>query len=74
MVQDYLLMTQLYLENSMEILARKLSDKKLKTHFDRDLNDVLPVIKRWQSQGLIREEKPENDYRLAALTSAIISS
>lgn len=59
MVENYPLMAQLYLENTMEVLVRKLPDKRLEEHFNQDHDDLLPVIKLWQSQGLLREGKLE---------------
>jgi len=59
MVENYPLMAQLYLENTREILVRKLPDNRMEEHFNRDHAHFLPLIKMWQSQGLLREGKLE---------------
>lgn len=59
MVEDYPLMTQLYLDNTMDLLVRKLPDEQVKAHFERDHDDLLPFIEMWQSQRILRGEKPE---------------
>ncbi|HWP95457.1 MAG TPA: TetR/AcrR family transcriptional regulator [Syntrophomonadaceae bacterium] len=59
MLENYPLMTQLYLEDSMRILVRKLPAEKLEKHFNKDHADLLPFIEKWQAQGILRKEKPE---------------
>lgn len=59
MVEDYPLMTRLYLDNTMDLLVRKLPDEQVKAHFERDHDDLLPFIEMWQSRGILRGEKPE---------------
>lgn len=59
MVEEYPLMSQMYLENSMEVLVRKLPDDKLARHFNKDKNDLLPILNNWRAQGILRPEKPE---------------
>ncbi|KUG02451.1 transcriptional regulator, tetr family [hydrocarbon metagenome] len=69
MVDDYPLMTQLYLENTMETLVRKLPDDRLIKHFDKDHASFLPFIHKWQAQGILREEKPET---ITSLVRAVL--
>ncbi len=69
MVENYPLMTQLYLENTMEMLVRKLPDDKVIKHFNQDHASFLPFIEKWQSQGILREEKPET---ITALVRSVL--
>ena len=59
MVEDYPLMTQMYQENTMEILVRKLPDDMLERHFKKDQADFLPLIESWRTHGMLRSEKSE---------------
>lgn len=59
MVEEYPLMNQMYLENSMEIMVRKLSQDKLERHFNKDKDDLLPILNSWRAQGVLKPEKPE---------------
>ncbi len=59
MIESYPLLAQLYLENTMEILVRKLPDNRMEEHFNRDHAHFLPLINMWQSQGILKEAKSE---------------
>ncbi|KKO54200.1 TetR/AcrR family transcriptional regulator [Paenibacillus sp. DMB20] len=50
---------QLYDEELMEALFRKLPADKLETHFAKDADDLLPVIQEGQREGWIRSRDPE---------------
>jgi AcrR family transcriptional regulator len=53
------LIRQLYFENNMDALLRKLPPEKLEEHFNQDSAALLPLIKQWQKEGLLLEENPE---------------
>lgn len=59
MVDEYPLIAQMYLDNTMDILVRKLSDEKLERHFNKDKEDLLPLIIKWQQKGILRADNPE---------------
>lgn len=50
---------QLYDEELMEALFRKLPADKLESHFAKDADDLLPVIRKGQREGWIRSRDPE---------------
>ena len=50
---------QLYDEELMEALFRKLPADKLESHFAKDADDLLPVIQEGQREGWIRPRDPE---------------
>ncbi|GIP34695.1 TetR family transcriptional regulator [Paenibacillus sp. J2TS4] len=50
---------QLYEEEVMEQLVRKLPPEKLAAHFDKDADVALPFIRRWQEEGWLTSHKPE---------------
>lgn len=50
---------QLYDEEMMEALFRKLPPDKLERHFARDANELLPVIALGQQQGWMQLQQPE---------------
>ncbi|CAH2715337.1 hypothetical protein BACCIP111895_02521 [Neobacillus rhizosphaerae] len=53
------LIRQLYFENNMDALLRKLPPEKLEEHFNQDSAALLPLIKQWQKKGVLLEENPE---------------
>jgi AcrR family transcriptional regulator len=53
------LIRQLYFENNMDALLRKLPPEKLEEHFNQDSAALLPLIKQWQKEGVLLEENPE---------------
>lgn len=59
MLETNPIMTQLYNGNTYEILFRKLPEEKLTGHKNRDYAILLPIIKCWQSKGILSDEEPE---------------
>jgi AcrR family transcriptional regulator len=53
------LIQQLYLENNMEGLIRKLPPEILEEHFNKDSDFLSPLIKKWQKEGLVFTESTE---------------
>jgi len=49
---------QMFFEEEVEILVRKIPPEKMKEYNKRLMRDLLPIIKRWQDEGAII-----NDYR-----------
>ena len=50
---------QLYVDNSMEAIVRKLPKHRLEEHFKKDSNVLLPIIQKWQQEGIILNKNPE---------------
>ncbi|WP_430787581.1 TetR/AcrR family transcriptional regulator [Virgibacillus flavescens] len=50
---------QLYVENTIESLLRKLPPERLEEHFNNDSAALLPLIRKWQNQGVLIEQNPE---------------
>jgi AcrR family transcriptional regulator len=53
------LIRQLYFENNMEALLRKLPPEKLDSHIKQDSADLLPLINKWQQEGILLKRNPE---------------
>lgn len=50
---------QLYEEDVMEQLVRKLPPEKLAAHFDKDADVAMPFVRRWQEEGWLTSQRPE---------------
>ncbi|WP_055108617.1 TetR/AcrR family transcriptional regulator [Paenibacillus ihumii] len=50
---------QLYEEDVMEQLVRKLPPEKLAAHFDKDADVAMPFVRRWQKEGWLTSQRPE---------------
>lgn len=50
---------QLYEEDVMEQLVRKLPSEKLAAHFDKDAVIAMPFVRRWQEEGWLTSQRPE---------------
>ncbi len=53
------LIYQLYFENNVESILRKLPREKLVKHFDNDSSALNALIEKWEMQGIFFEENPE---------------
>ncbi|QQK75431.1 TetR/AcrR family transcriptional regulator [Salicibibacter cibarius] len=53
------LIRQLYFENNMEALLRKLPPEKLVEHYNNDSAALFPLIEKWQKEGVLLEANPE---------------
>jgi len=53
------LIRQLYEEDLIETLFRKLPAEKLQQHFDDDSDFLMPLILRGQEQGWLADQEPE---------------
>lgn len=47
------LIKQLYFGNSFEMIMRKLPEEKIKKHIEKDSEALVPVIEKWQNEGII---------------------
>ena len=59
LVADNPLLLQLYEDNSLEIILRKLPKEKLESHIRQDSSILSQVIKIWESKGIHIKESPE---------------
>lgn len=51
---------QMFFEEEVDILIRKIPPEKMKEYHKKLMRDLLPIIKRWQEEGaIIRNYKPE---------------
>ncbi|WP_010275588.1 TetR/AcrR family transcriptional regulator [Paenibacillus senegalensis] len=50
---------QLYEDDVMEQLVRKLPAEKLAAHFDKDADIAMPFVRRWQEEGWLTTQRPE---------------
>lgn len=53
------LIRQMYLEGEFEQLVRKLPNELLEHNFSEDQEALMPVVRRWQHAGILREVRPE---------------
>lgn len=53
------LIKQLLFENNIELIMRKLPKEKLEKHFEKDSETLLPLIGKWQKEGIIVNKDPE---------------
>lgn len=53
------LLKRLFIEEEFETLFRKLPPEKIARHIQKDEDVLLPLIRRWQKDGLIIDERPE---------------
>lgn len=53
------ILMQLYTDNSMESLVRKLPEEILAQHFQEDNSHLLPLLNSWHEKNLILDIKPE---------------
>jgi len=59
LIENRPIMTQMYQENIMETLIRKLPKEKIESHINKDTTILLPIIQRWKSEGILRKVEPE---------------
>ncbi|MFY9497750.1 MAG: TetR/AcrR family transcriptional regulator [Tepidanaerobacteraceae bacterium] len=51
---------QMFFEEEVDTLIRKIPPEKMKEYHKKLMRDLLPIIKRWQDEGaIIRNYKPE---------------
>jgi len=51
---------QMFFEEEVDILIRKIPPEKMKEYNKRLMRDFLPIIKKWQDEGaIINDYKPE---------------
>lgn len=58
-IEKSTIIQQLYLENNLEYLFRKLPPEKLESHFDKDSDFSSILIQKWEKQGLQFTESPK---------------
>jgi len=59
-VNDNPIIRQMFLEEEVDTLIRKIPPEKMKEYNKRFMRDFLPIIEKWQAEGaIIRECKPE---------------
>lgn len=59
LVKDNPFILQVYKDNSLEIILRKLPKEKLKSHMRQDSNILTHIIKIWESKGISIKESPK---------------
>ncbi|WP_404443011.1 TetR/AcrR family transcriptional regulator [Sutcliffiella horikoshii] len=59
MVEENSFIQQLFKQEEMEQLIRKLPSEKLQQHIKKDTNDLTPLIEIWQKEGSMVQESPE---------------
>jgi Transcriptional regulator len=59
LIENNSLVKQLYLDNQMETLIRKLPKEKLTNHINRDTDVLLPFIESWQNTGILIKKDPQ---------------
>jgi len=50
---------QLFQQNEMERLVRKLPSERMEKHINKDTEDLTPLVKLWQSEGTMESVRPE---------------
>ncbi|MCA1320646.1 TetR/AcrR family transcriptional regulator [Bacillus tianshenii] len=50
---------QLFQQNEMERLVRKLPPDRMEKHINKDAEDLTPLVELWQSEGTMRSMRPE---------------
>ncbi|MGM0834598.1 MAG: TetR/AcrR family transcriptional regulator [Bacillota bacterium] len=50
---------QLFQQNEMERLVRKLPPERMEKHINKDTEDLTPLVIRWQSEGTMESVRPE---------------
>ncbi|MGD6834476.1 TetR/AcrR family transcriptional regulator [Sutcliffiella halmapala] len=50
---------QLFQQNEMERLMRKLPLERMEKHINKDTEDLTPLVKLWQSEGTMESVRPE---------------
>ncbi|MGI5860158.1 MAG: TetR/AcrR family transcriptional regulator [Tepidanaerobacteraceae bacterium] len=53
------ILKQVFLEEEVDLLIRKIPPEKMKEYNMRFQNDFLPLIKKWQQEGSVIDHKPE---------------
>lgn len=53
------LFKDLFSGNSYDILVRKLPKEKIEEHIKMDFAEIVPLIRKWQSDGILEKVKPE---------------
>lgn len=59
LIQESPILLQLYQDNTLLLLSRKLPEEDLERHFKNDFTDLSPFIARWQADGILKQEDPE---------------
>ncbi|KMJ59973.1 hypothetical protein AB685_03770 [Bacillus sp. LL01] len=59
MVQENPFIQQLFKQEEMEQIIRKLPAEKMQQHIKKDSDDLTPLIKSWQKEGSMVQESPE---------------
>lgn len=70
MIEENPLFHQLYVEQSYEALVRKLPEKKLEDHFQKDSAVLKQVTSRWKEEGILKDI---DDEVLAGLFRGVFS-
>ena len=59
LIENNSFIRQLYIDNNMEAILRKLPKEKLEDHFNKDSDAILPLIEKWQLDGILIQQNPE---------------
>lgn len=59
LIEENVFIRQLYLDDNMEAIIRKLPKEKLEEHFQNDSDSLVPLIEKWQSAGVILQKEPD---------------
>lgn len=59
LVEENVFIRQIYLDNNMEAILRKLPKEALEEHFQKDSDSLLPLIHKWQNEGIILQKDPD---------------
>ncbi len=59
LLETHPLLKRLYVENEFETLLRKLPPEIISRHIQQDEDVLLPLIRRWQEDGVMIDERPE---------------
>jgi AcrR family transcriptional regulator len=59
LIDNNALIRQLYVDNNMVAILRKLPKERLEDHLNKDSDAILPLIQKWQLDGVIIQKNPE---------------
>jgi len=58
-VEQNSFMKRIYLTNELELIMRKLPKEKIQEHIQKDEKELLPLIQKWQQEGVMINEDPK---------------
>lgn len=59
LIDTNIFIKQLYIENNMDVITRKLPSEKIINHKKKDAEMLLQLINQWQNKGIIIDKQPE---------------